>query len=174
MSDVSSGWKAVASRRLSRAATGVPSGRRARISTAEPTSEGRSPRTPLSRGNERIDRIIGEFEQRSSIIVDGISMNGGLTYTENFEGALNPNVTLANTAPATPFGLWARLFPHITDNDKCAENTTCAWLFTDPLRTAFFPDMAFGPGSAVIHNLHFRVDLCSACTRWCGGIEKVY
>ena len=35
----------------------------------------------------------------AGLIVDNISITGNLTYTENFEGALNPNVTLANTAP---------------------------------------------------------------------------
>jgi hypothetical protein len=89
---------------------------------------------------------------QAGLIVDGISVTGGLAYSENFEGALNANVTLANTAPATPFGEWARLFQHVTDNDKCTENTTCAWLWSDPLRIAFFPDRAFGPGSAIVRN----------------------
>jgi len=88
----------------------------------------------------------------AGLVVDDISVAGGLTYTEGFEGALNANVSLVNTAPATPFGEWARLYQHVTDNDKCSENTTCSWLVSDPLRTAFFPDMAFGPGSAVVRN----------------------
>lgn len=88
----------------------------------------------------------------AGLVVDNISVFGGLTYSENFEGALGANVSLLNTAPAEPFGEWARLYSHITDNDKCSENTTCAWLLTDPVRTAFFPDMAFGPGAAVIRN----------------------
>ena len=65
---------------------------------------------------------------------------------------MNANVTLVNSSLALPFGEWARVYQHITDNDKCTENTTCAWLWTDPLKIATFPDMAFGPGSAVIHN----------------------
>ena len=88
----------------------------------------------------------------AGLVVDNISVTGALNYTETFEGALNANVAFVNSAPATPFGEWARLYLHITDNDKCTENTTCAWLFSDPLRTAFFPDMAFGPGSAVLRN----------------------
>jgi hypothetical protein len=90
---------------------------------------------------------------QAGLIVDNIAITGGaLNYSENFEGALNANVTLTNSAAATPFGQWARTFLHITDNDKCTENTTCGWLGTDPLRIAFFSDMAFGPGSAVIRN----------------------
>ncbi len=90
----------------------------------------------------------------AGLIVDNIIVTGGTAYSENFEGSLNANVTLANTASAAPFcaAPWVRLFSHITDNDKCTEDITCAWLGTDPLRTAFFLDMAFGPGQAVIHN----------------------
>ena len=92
----------------------------------------------------------------AALVVDDIAVTGGTAYTENFScGAipcLNPNVQLLNTAVATPFGSWARLYKHITDNDKCNENTTCAWLWTDPTRLAFFSDMAFGPGGAVIRN----------------------
>ena len=79
-------------------------------------------------------------------------MTGDLAYTEDFEGALDANVTLANTAHATPFGEWARLYQHITDNDKCTENTTCAWLWSDPTLPAYYPDMAFGPGGCVVRN----------------------
>ena len=90
----------------------------------------------------------------AGLIVDNIIVNSALVYNEGFEGPLNPNVTLVNTANSTPFcaAPWLRLFSHITDNDKCTENTTCAWLDTDPTRLAFFPSMAFGPGQAVIHN----------------------
>jgi len=92
----------------------------------------------------------------AALVVDDIAVTGGIAYTEDFScgaiGCLNPNVQLLNTAVATPFGEWARLFQHITDNDKCTENTTCAWLWTDPTKIAFFPDMAFGPGSAIIRD----------------------
>ena len=97
-----------------------------------------------------------QFLLGAALVVDNVVVTGGTPYTEDFECGnllcLNFNVQLVNTAPATPFGLWARLFQHITDNDKCTENTTCAWLFTDPTNIAAFSDMAFGPGSAVIRN----------------------
>lgn len=89
---------------------------------------------------------------QAGLVVDNITVTGGTVYSENFEGVLNANVSLVNTAPATPFGSWARLFQHITDNDKCTENTTCAWIFTDPSKIAYFPDMAFGPGGAIVRN----------------------
>jgi hypothetical protein len=51
-------------------------------------------------------------------------------------------------------GDWARLYPHITDNDLIIENTTCAWLWTDDQTPtiANHPSMAFGPGGYVIKN----------------------
>ncbi len=90
----------------------------------------------------------------AALVVDNIVMTGPLSYSENFEGALSANVQLLNTSNAQSFcaAPWWRLLSHITDNDKCSENITCAWLDSDPLRPAFFPDMAFGPGRAVIHN----------------------
>jgi len=88
----------------------------------------------------------------AACVIDDIAVTGGIAYTEDFEAGLNANVTFVNTSVATPFGEWARLFLHITDNDKCTENTTCAWLWTDPIKIAFFPDMAFGPGSAIIRD----------------------
>ncbi len=90
----------------------------------------------------------------AGLVVDNIVVTGGLAYAETFAGALNANVSLVNTAGNQPFcaAPWARIFSHITDNDKCKENMTCAWLFSDPLRIAFAPDMAFGPGLAVVHN----------------------
>jgi hypothetical protein len=92
------------------------------------------------------------FTLLAAVVVDNIVVTGGIAYSEDFEGALNSNVTLVNSASATPFGEWARLYSHITDNDKCTENTTCAWLWTDPVKIALFADMAFGPGSAIIRN----------------------
>ena len=90
----------------------------------------------------------------AGLVVDNIAVTGTLTYTENFEGALNAHVTLVNTAPSAPFGEWARLYQHITDNDTCTENTTCAWLFSDHTTPtlALDPSMDFGPGSYVIRN----------------------
>jgi hypothetical protein len=89
----------------------------------------------------------------AGLVVDSVRVYGGTyVYTEEFEGALNANITLANTAPAMACGEWGRLYSHITDNDKCSENTSCAWLWTDPLKIAYYADMAFGPGSAIHHN----------------------
>ncbi len=90
----------------------------------------------------------------AGLAVDNVVLTGPLACSENFEGALNPNVQLLNTGNAQPFcaAPWVRLFSHITDNDKCNEDVTCAWLGSDPLRPAFYSDMAFGPGGAVIHN----------------------
>ena len=63
--------------------------------------------------------------------MDDIQVTGGLEYNEDFEGTLGAHVQFANTNPSAPFGQWARIYEHITDNDACTENTTCAWLFTD-------------------------------------------
>ena len=94
------------------------------------------------------------FVLGAAMVIDDIVVTGGTAYTANFDcgavGCLNPNVQLLNTAVATPFGQWARLYKHLTDNDKCSENTTCAWTWTDPTSIARFPDMAFGPGAAVV------------------------
>ena len=89
----------------------------------------------------------------AGLVVDGIQVTGGLAYTENFEGgALDSHVTLVNSAPIEPFGIWARLYAHPTDNDVCAENTTCAWIFTDPTLPALSPGMGFGPNGTVVRN----------------------
>jgi hypothetical protein len=96
----------------------------------------------------------------AGLIVDDISVDGapagagGYDYGEDFEGvSLNGNVSFENTAPAKPFGTWARVFSHATDNDKCDENVTCQWIWTNPLRPAILPSMAFGPeGGAIVPN----------------------
>jgi hypothetical protein len=90
----------------------------------------------------------------AAVVVDNIVMTGPLSYSENFEAALNPNVQLLNTSNAQHFcgAPWWRLFQHLTDNDKCTEDMTCAWIDTDPLRIAFDPSMTWGPSQAVIHN----------------------
>jgi flagellar hook capping protein FlgD len=89
-------------------------------------------------------------------VVDNISItdaNG--TRTEDFtDGVLSNGWTFVNMADNKPFGIWARLFQHITDNDLCTENTTCAYLWTDDSgpTIANDPSMAFGPGGFVIKN----------------------
>jgi hypothetical protein len=91
---------------------------------------------------------------QAGLIVDNIVVTGGTAYTENFEGALTPNIQLVETSNSLPFldSPWLRTFSHVTDNDLCHENFTCAWLGTDPNRPFFDASMSFGPGGAVIRN----------------------
>jgi len=88
-------------------------------------------------------------------LVDNIVLvDGSGTRSENFEdGALDIG-TFLNMADSKPFGTWARLYAHITDNDICQENSTCAWLFTDHTTPTLFndPSMSFGPGNFVVKN----------------------
>ena len=44
------------------------------------------------------------------------------------------------------------LVQHVTVNDRCTENTTCAWLWTDASWVGIEGPCDWGPGSAVIHN----------------------
>lgn len=88
----------------------------------------------------------------AGLVVDDITVTGDLAYSEQFEGTLGADLTLANTANASPFGDWGRLYPHITDNSTCTENWTCAWLWSDPSLPAYSPSMDFGPGGAVVRN----------------------
>jgi hypothetical protein len=88
------------------------------------------------------------------VVVDNIVVTGDIAYTENFEGALNPNVQLIETANALGYldAPWLRVFSHVTDNDVCIENLTCSWIGTDPNRPFFDASMGFGPGGAVVRN----------------------
>lgn len=93
----------------------------------------------------------------AALTIDNIQVwgDGAQLYTVNFDGdVLDPDigtsVFLINSGRSTPYGPWARLYTHITDNDLCTENTTRAWLFSDPLHIASFADMAFGPGGVVV------------------------
>ncbi len=93
------------------------------------------------------------------VLVDNIVIvdNSG-TRTENFEDGLlddlGPGATFMNLHDSVPFGTWARLFRHVTDNDVCTENKTCSWLWTDHTTPTLAndPSMAFGPGTFVIRN----------------------
>jgi hypothetical protein len=91
---------------------------------------------------------------QAGLVVDNIVVTGGTAYSETFEGALNPNVTLIETANARPFfdAPWLRVRLPVTDNDPCQDNLTCAWLGSDPNLPAFDPSMGFGPGGAVVRN----------------------
>lgn len=92
----------------------------------------------------------------AGLVVDNIAVAGKTAYGENFAcgdaSCVDKRVQLRNTAIARPFGEWGRLYDRITDNDKCTENTTCAWLWSDPALAAYSTDMAFGPGSAIVRN----------------------
>ena len=88
-------------------------------------------------------------------VVDNIVIvDGSGTRLEDFEDGDLDLGTALNIADSAPFGTWARLYRHVTDNDRCNENTTCAWLWTDYTRPTLFndPAMAFGPGGYVIRN----------------------
>jgi len=91
-------------------------------------------------------------------VIDNIVITDGSgTRTEDFEDG-NPfddlSATAGNIQDSAPFGTWARAFQHITDNDLCTENITCAWLFTDDTTPTIAndPSMSFGPNSYVIRN----------------------
>jgi hypothetical protein len=103
---------------------------------------------------------IDSFDTDAAIIIDNIVVRravsgvpGAILYSENFEdGDLDAPAVMIETALST--GLsgspWWRTLPHLTDNDKCVEDLTCAWIDTDPTRIAFLPSMNFGPGQAVV------------------------
>ena len=89
------------------------------------------------------------------LVVDNIVVvDGSGTRTENFEDGVLSFGTALNIAESVPFGTWSRLFLHVTDNDRCTENTTCAWLWTDSVTPTIAndPSMAFGPSEFVIRN----------------------
>ncbi len=91
----------------------------------------------------------------AAIVIDNIALVGVTTpVNENFEGTLHPNLSLLNIQDSKPFGEWARIFQHITDNDVCSENKTCAWLWTDDVTPTIAndPSMAFAPDGYVVRN----------------------
>jgi hypothetical protein len=102
----------------------------------------------------------GDYD--AAIIIDNIIVRraiGGVPtttlYSEDFtDGTLNAPAVMIETALST--GLsgspWWRTLSHLTDNDKCVEDFTCAWIDSDPTRIAFLPSMNFGPGQAVVRN----------------------
>ncbi len=91
-------------------------------------------------------------------VIDNIMIvDGAGSRTEDFEDDLpfdDLNASAGNIQDSKPFGTWARLFPHVTDNDACTENRTCAWLWTDDTRPTLTndPSMDFGPGGFVVRN----------------------
>jgi hypothetical protein len=92
----------------------------------------------------------------AALVVDNIEISGSTTLMEDFEnaGTVDPAISFINLWDDQPFGNWARLFQHVTDNDFCSENTTCAWLFTDNTSPTIAndPSMSFGPGAYVVRN----------------------
>ncbi len=92
----------------------------------------------------------------NAIVIDDISITDQSgTRTENFgDGDLDHGWTFDNVKDSKPFGDWGRTFAHITDNDLCTENTTCAWLWTDHTTPTIAndPSMFFAPGGFVVRN----------------------
>ena len=89
-----------------------------------------------------------------ALVVDTVQLvdaNG--TTTQDFEGTVDPGL-FVGLHDSTPFGQWGRLYRHITDNDACTENTTCAWLWTDYTTptVANDPSLAFGPNGYVVRS----------------------
>ena len=88
-------------------------------------------------------------------IVDNIVLvDGSGTRSEDFEDASLDLGRALNIADSAPFGTWARLYRHVTDNDRCMENRTCSWLWTDHTTPTLFndPSMGFAPGGYVVRN----------------------
>lgn len=91
----------------------------------------------------------------AGVVIDNVRTWGGsIDVDEDFATALDPNVDFRNSADSAAFGNWGRLYEHITDNDPCAENWSCAWLWSDHITPtqALSGSMEFGPGGYVIHN----------------------
>lgn len=91
----------------------------------------------------------------AAIVIDNIVIVGGTNASEDFEdGDLDLPFSFRNIQDAKSLGTWGRTFPHITDNDACTENQTCALLWTDYTTPtlASTPELAFGPGSYVVKN----------------------
>ena len=99
-----------------------------------------------------------------AMVIDNIVINdGGGSRSEDFTGGLDmAGASFVNIADSTPFGptaggrdgSWARTFDHITDNDVCTENTSCALLWTDDVTPSIANDasMSFAPGGFVVKN----------------------
>ena len=105
------------------------------------------------------DRQGDPWRLGAGVVIDNITVTtqGVTEINETFEswtGTCNPAGTLCfiNSGNSAPFGKWARLFPHVTDNDVCTENPTCSWFFTDSTTITGNAQMSFGPGGAVIRN----------------------
>ena len=77
----------------------------------------------------------------AGLVVDHIAVTGGLAYTEDFEGlGIDPHIALVCSAPDLSGALYARLQHHPPDTDPAGEDTTCAWMFSDPASNCL-PDL---------------------------------
>jgi len=91
----------------------------------------------------------------AGVVIDDIVLaDAGGSRTEDFMDQMLDIGTFMNVHDSEPFGSWARIYQHITDNDLCTENITCAWLWTDDTTPTVANDLsvAFGPGGYVIRN----------------------
>jgi hypothetical protein len=98
----------------------------------------------------------------AGLVVDNIELDdatGTNAKTEDFElgNTIGTCVNMDDTKPFGPVGeggSWGRTYEHITDNDLCTENGTCAILWTDHTNPSIANDasMAFAPNSYVVKN----------------------
>jgi hypothetical protein len=90
-----------------------------------------------------------------ALVVDNVELIDVPTpINETFEAAQDSAISFVSLQEGAAFGSWGRVFFHITDNDICSENETCAWLWTDYTTptVANDPSMAFGPDAFVVKN----------------------
>ena len=113
-----------------------------------------SPQDDYTDVNNEQFSLVSSTGLRAGLVIDNIAISGDLAFVEDFESGSHPSVVGMNMFDSEQFGTWARTFPHITDNDTCVENTTCALLFTDyeTPTIANDPSMAFGPSQYVVRN----------------------
>ncbi len=91
----------------------------------------------------------------AALVVDGVVVEDASgTRSEDFADGTLDIGTFVEIQASEPFGEWGRTYDHITDNDACTENTTCALLWTDDKTPTIAndPSMAFAPGGYVIRN----------------------
>lgn len=91
----------------------------------------------------------------AAVVLDNIVISDDTgVRTEDFAGGSMDIGTFVNIQDESPFGQWGRLFPEISDNDVCTENTSCAWLWTDHITPTIAndPSLGFAPGGFVVKN----------------------
>jgi hypothetical protein len=95
------------------------------------------------------------FPNGAALVVDNVVLEGAYPSSEDWDGGgtgANAGYEFANLRDAEPFGVWARVFKNISDNDPCTRNVTCAWLDTDHTNptVANTNAFAFAPGQFVM------------------------